>query len=365
MTAAPPAGAARRHRPIGRRPSRSRRSSSIDCRGPHRPDVRDDQREAHEAERSHLVTLSGRQLYRDDNLATATMSCAPSTIAKTRRCISRSSCSASAGGVAQAPLAQELKRLLQSEAFGGRASPTPSSRMRRSSYVNYFRQVRQVFGGAWSGRKYSIKSALALRAFYRWGRTSYAGSTRSTRIEPTPERSARDCPMGRAHGDLRFETDRRLEAKRHNGRGTRQRAADWRSSTRRGRPSDDHRAPDQCDSAGLRRSSWRPSRRRGCLVRRLQPIYDDRTIEFDERCWAPGRMARRSHRSQSAGARGGRYDVTYTKGETSLRLTAVGTRIARATSSISPMSVASTRCPSLLAAHALVRVRLAGRDADG
>ena len=33
--------------------------------------------------------------------------------------------------------------------------------------MNYFKQIALVFGGAWNGRKYSIKSASALRAFVR------------------------------------------------------------------------------------------------------------------------------------------------------------------------------------------------------
>ena len=34
-------------------------------------------------------------------------------------------------------------------------------------FVNYFKQIALVFGGAWNGRKYSIRSASALRAFIR------------------------------------------------------------------------------------------------------------------------------------------------------------------------------------------------------
>src|SRR5438067_13917394 len=34
-------------------------------------------------------------------------------------------------------------------------------------FVNYFKQIALVFGGAWNGRKYSIKSASALREIGR------------------------------------------------------------------------------------------------------------------------------------------------------------------------------------------------------
>src|SRR5690606_35909871 len=72
------------------------------------------------------------------------------------------------GRVGQAPLAQELKKLFASDAFGG---PRKSAEFLRDDarkfYVNYFKQVAVVFGAAWNGRKYSIKSATALRAFIR------------------------------------------------------------------------------------------------------------------------------------------------------------------------------------------------------
>ena len=33
--------------------------------------------------------------------------------------------------------------------------------------MNYFKQIALVFGAAWGGRKYAIKSSTALRAFIR------------------------------------------------------------------------------------------------------------------------------------------------------------------------------------------------------
>src|SRR5207237_10126718 len=71
------------------------------------------------------------------------------------------------GRVAQAPLAQELKKLFAAEAFGpGRKGEAFREESRRF-FVNYLKQSAQVFGAAWNGRKYSIKSATALRAFIR------------------------------------------------------------------------------------------------------------------------------------------------------------------------------------------------------
>src|SRR5678816_2403971 len=109
---------------------------------------------------SHLVSLSGRQLYRDDSLAAAH---------DVVRALNDKEDSplhgeikllgVGRGRVAQAPLAQELKKLFASDAFGG---PRKSADFRDDSrrfFVNYFKQVSVVFGAAWNGRKYSIKSA--------------------------------------------------------------------------------------------------------------------------------------------------------------------------------------------------------------
>ena len=64
------------------------------------------------------------------------------------------------------PAVQELKRVVSAEVFGGRRSDDPHEDARRF-FVSYFKQVAIVFGTAWNGRKYSIKSATALRAFVR------------------------------------------------------------------------------------------------------------------------------------------------------------------------------------------------------
>src|SRR5687768_5373315 len=117
---------------------------------------------------SHLVSLSGRQLYRDDALAAAHDAV---------RALNDKEDSplhgeikllgVGRGRVSQAPLAQELKKLFASDAFGG---PRKSADFREDSkrfFVNYFKQISVVFGAAWNGRKYSIKSAAALRAFVR------------------------------------------------------------------------------------------------------------------------------------------------------------------------------------------------------
>src|SRR6187402_79054 len=117
---------------------------------------------------SHLVSLSGRQLYRDENLAAAH---------DVVRVLSEKEESplhgdikllgVGHGKVAQAPLAQELKRLFVLEAFGSGRKGDEFREDAKRFFVNYFRQVAVVFGAAWNGRKYSIRNASALRAFIR------------------------------------------------------------------------------------------------------------------------------------------------------------------------------------------------------
>ena len=74
--------------------------------------------------------------------------------------------------------------------------------------MNYFKQIALVFGGAWNGRKYSIKSATALRAFIRVA----PDVVRRLDQEHADRADFRAigrviAPWGRRIGDLRFETE--------------------------------------------------------------------------------------------------------------------------------------------------------------
>ena len=158
---------------------------------------------------SHLVSLSGRQLYRDESLAAAH---------DVVRALSEREDSAlhheikllgvGKGRVGQAPLAQELKKLFAGDAFGG---PRKAAEFRADAakfYVNYFKQVSVVFGAAWNGRKYSIKSAAALRAFIRVA----PDVVRRLDQEHADRSDFRAigrviAPWGRRIGDQRFETE--------------------------------------------------------------------------------------------------------------------------------------------------------------
>jgi DGQHR domain-containing protein len=158
---------------------------------------------------SHLVSLSGRQLYRDDNLAAAhdvvraLNDRDDSPLAGEIKLLG-----VGTGRVAQAPLAQELKKLFASEAFGaGRKSETFRDESKKF-FVNYFKQVALVFGAAWNGRKYSIKAAAALRAFIRVA-PDVVRRLDQEHADRTDFRAIGRviAPWGRRIGDLRFETE--------------------------------------------------------------------------------------------------------------------------------------------------------------
>jgi len=111
------------------------------------------------------------------------------------------------GRVAQAPLAQELKKLFATDAFGSKNKSAFYEDMKKF-FVNYFKQIALVFGGAWNGRKYSIKSATALRAFIRVA----PDVVRRLDQEHAERGDFRAIgrvisPWGRRIGDLRFETE--------------------------------------------------------------------------------------------------------------------------------------------------------------
>jgi DGQHR domain-containing protein len=158
---------------------------------------------------SHLVSLSGRQLYRDDALATA------HDVARALNDREDSPLydqikllGVGHGRVAQAPLAQELKRLFAADVFGAPHKGSDVHEDARKFFVNYFKQIALVFGGAWNGRKYSVKSAAALRAFIRVT-PDVIRRLDQEHADRTDFRAIGRviAPWGRRIGDLRFETE--------------------------------------------------------------------------------------------------------------------------------------------------------------
>ncbi len=158
---------------------------------------------------SHLVSLSGRQLYRDESLA------ASHDIVRVLNEREDSPLrgdikllGVGSGRVAQAPLAQELKKLFAAEAFGPGRKGEEFREESRRFFVNYLKQVAQLFSAAWNGRKYSIKSAPALRAFIRVA-PDVVRRLDEEHADRTDFRAIGRVisPWGRRIGDSRFETE--------------------------------------------------------------------------------------------------------------------------------------------------------------
>lgn len=158
---------------------------------------------------SHLVSLAGRQLYRDANLAVAH---------DVVRALNDRDDSplygeikllgVGRGKVAQAPLAQELKKQFAAGTFGSEHRQREFRDDAKRFFVNYFKQVALVFGAAWNGRKYSIKTASALRSFIRVA-PDVVRRLDQEHVDRADFRAIGRVisPWGRRIGDLRFETE--------------------------------------------------------------------------------------------------------------------------------------------------------------
>ena len=172
---------------------------------------------------SHLISLSGRRLYPDTALAVSH---------DIIRILNEDSSSplhgdiklfgVGHGRVAQAPLAEELKGVLAAlDAFGGKQAEEFLDHATRF-FLTYFKQVAKVFPKAWHGKRYSIKTAMALRAFLRVVPDVLA-TIRKTGGEPFEAASIASVIelWGSYIGDARFETDGEWRQKLAGGtRGT-------------------------------------------------------------------------------------------------------------------------------------------------
>lgn len=172
---------------------------------------------------SHLISLSGRRLYPDSLLAVS------HDIIRTLNEDSSSPLHGEIklfgvghGRVAQAPLAEELKGVFTAlDAFGGRQAEAFREHATRF-FLNYFKQVAKVFPKAWHGRRYSIKTAMALRAFLRVVPDVLSAIRKSggDLFEASSIAGVIDL-WGEYIGDARFETDGEWRQKLAGGtRGT-------------------------------------------------------------------------------------------------------------------------------------------------
>src|SRR5215813_11033620 len=158
---------------------------------------------------SHLISLSGRRLYRDENLAAAH---------DVIRGLNEDEHSPlkgqikvlgiGRGSVTQASLADELRDVFASmDAAGGRMAREFRENAKRF-FLNYFKAAARVFPTAFAGRKYSIKSSTSLRAFIRIVPYVIAMiRSRGGDVWSAGELDAALRPWGEAIGDKRFETD--------------------------------------------------------------------------------------------------------------------------------------------------------------
>src|SRR5262252_3897244 len=158
---------------------------------------------------SHLISLAGRRLYRDDNLAAAH---------DVIRALNEDDHSPlrgqikvlgiGRGSVTQASLADELRDVFTSiDAAGGRIAREFRENAKRF-FLNYFKAAARAFPAAFAGRKYSIKSSPSLRAFIRIVPYVIAMiRSRGGDVWSAGELDAALRPWSDAIGDKRFETE--------------------------------------------------------------------------------------------------------------------------------------------------------------
>ncbi len=158
---------------------------------------------------SHLISLSGRRLYRDENLAAAhdvirTLSEDEGSPLKGQIKV----LGIGRGTVTQASLADELRDVFTAmDAASGRMSREFRENARRF-FLNYFKAAARAFPVAFAGRKYSIKSSTSLRAFIRTVPYVIAMiRSRSGDVWSAGELDAALRPWAEVIGDRRFETE--------------------------------------------------------------------------------------------------------------------------------------------------------------
>jgi DGQHR domain-containing protein len=173
---------------------------------------------------SHLVSLAGRKLYPDENQALAHDIIRGLNEDETSPLQGEiKMLGTGRGKVAQAPLAEEIVDLIETvEKMGGRGRAKELRDHGKRFFLNYVKAIAQTFPHAWAGRKYSIKTGTALRAFVRVAPDVMARA-RDLRGDAYEVRAVREAlrPWGERLGDRRFETEGEWRQKLAGGtRGT-------------------------------------------------------------------------------------------------------------------------------------------------
>jgi DGQHR domain-containing protein len=173
---------------------------------------------------SHLISLAGRRLYADPHQALAHDIIRrldeeeDSPLHREIKILG-----VGKGRVSQASLADEMVDLFAAiEKIGGKDRFREFEENGARFFVNYFKAILAVFPKAWGGRKYSIKTGSALRAFIR---VIPDVMVRSKELKSDPYNffGIREAvkPWGDRLGDARFETDGEWRRKLTGGtRGT-------------------------------------------------------------------------------------------------------------------------------------------------
>ena len=173
---------------------------------------------------SHLISLAGRRLYADPHQALA-----HDTIRKLNEDEGSplkgeiKILGVGKGHVSQASLADEMVDLFVTiEKIGGKDRSKELEQNGVRFFLNYFKAIEAAFPKAWSGRKYSIKTGAALRAFIRVSPDVMARA-RELKNDAFDFFGIREAirPWGEKIGDGRFETEGEWRRKLAGGtRGT-------------------------------------------------------------------------------------------------------------------------------------------------
>jgi DGQHR domain-containing protein len=173
---------------------------------------------------SHLISLAGRRLYADTYQALA------HDIIRTLNEEESSPLhrdikvlGVGKGRVSQASLADEMVDFFANvEKLGGKERFRQLEENGKRFFLNYFKAILGVFPKAWAGRKYSIKTGAALRAFIRVSPDVMARS-KELKNDSYDFFGIRDAIKAWADrvGDERFETEGEWRRKLAGGtRGT-------------------------------------------------------------------------------------------------------------------------------------------------
>ena len=173
---------------------------------------------------SHLISLAGRRLYADLHQALAhdiirrLNEDEDSPLRGDIKILG-----VGKGRVSQASLADEMVDLFSNiEKIGGTSRFKEFEQNGKRFFLNYFKAIQTLFPKSWAGRKYSIKTGAALRAFIRVSPDVMARS-KELKKDPFDHFGIREAvkPWSDRIGEGRFETDGEWRKKLAGGtRGT-------------------------------------------------------------------------------------------------------------------------------------------------